>query len=256
MLHAFNLLIIKQLKTYKMESTSNERVRQVMQYYCKTASEFAEKVGITRQEASKLTKPDYPIGKKKVTQIITAFPNVNPNWLLFGSGEMLLQAETDKKIEEVREIDPEYMEVELVSKYAYAGYLTGYGDVEYLEMLPKVKVIVDRMVHGNYKCFEVKGDSMVDGSFESWLDGDIVLGREVKRDLWLPKLHINKCDFIIVHKDGILLKRIIAQNNTEGTITIHSLNPDKSMYPDEQIYLDDVMQIFSTVQLVKRETRR
>ena len=174
--------------------------------------------------------------------------------MLFGNGKMLLQPENNLK-EEVREIDPEYMEVELVSKYAYAGYLTGYGDAEYLEMLPKVKVIVDRMVHGNYKCFEVKGDSMVDGSFESWLDGDIVLGREVKRELWLPKLHINKCDFIIVHIDGILLKRIIAQNN-EGIITIHSLNPDKSMYPNEDIYLNDVMQIFSTVQLVKRETRR
>lgn len=187
-------------------------------------------------------------------KILNIYPDINMLWILTGQGKMLKSENI--KIEEVREIDPEYMEVELVSKYAYAGYLTGYGDVEYLEMLPKVKVIVDRMVHGNYKCFEVKGDSMVDGSFESWLDGDIVLGREVKRDLWLPKLHINKCDFIIVHKDGILLKRIIAQNNTEGTITIHSLNPDKSMYPDEQIYLDDVMQIFSTVQLVKRETRR
>lgn len=187
-------------------------------------------------------------------KILNIYPELNIVWLLTGEGSML-KSENIKK-EEVREIDPEYIEVELISKYAYAGYLTGYGDMEYLEMLPKVKVIVDRMVRGNYKCFEVKGDSMVDGSFESWLDGDIVLGREVKRDLWLPKLHINKCDFIIVHKDGILLKRIIYQDNNNGTITIHSLNPDKSTYPDEEIYLDDVMQIFSTVQLVKRETRR
>lgn len=235
--------------------TTNERVKAVRDYYCNSRQEFADKLNVSLSEASKLTMVNYPIGLKKVTQIITAFPNVDPNWILFGTGEMLLQPESDK-IEEAREIDPEYMEVELVSKYAYAGYLTGYGDAEYLEMLPKVKVIVDRMVHGNYKCFEVKGDSMVDGSFESWLDGDIVLGREVKRELWLPKLHINKCDFIIVHKDGILLKRIIAQNNNEGTVTIQSLNPDKSMYPNEDIHLNDVMQIFSTVQLVKRETRR
>lgn len=187
-------------------------------------------------------------------KILNIYPDLNIIWLLTGEGSML-KSENIKKYD-VREIDPEYIEVELISKYAYAGYLTGYGDIEYLEMLPKVKVIVDRMVRGNYKCFEVKGDSMVDGSFESWLDGDIVLGREVKRDLWLPKLHINKCDFIIVHKDGILLKRIISQDNNNGTITIHSLNPDKSAYPDEEIYLNDVMQIFSTVQLVKRETRR
>lgn len=205
-------------------------------------TELAKELGVTQSQIAKIET-----GKSSVTMdIIDRMVKLGANFSdIIGNSK-----------EEVREIDPEYMEVELISKYAYAGYLTGYGDMEYLEMLPKVKVIVDRMVRGNYKCFEVKGDSMVDGSFESWLDGDIVLGREVKRELWLPKLHINKCDFIIVHKDGILLKRIISQDNNNGTITIHSLNPDKSTYPDEEIYLDDVMQIFSTVQLVKRETRR
>lgn len=205
-------------------------------------TELAKELGVTQSQIAKIET-----GKSSVTMdIIDRMVKLGANFSdIIGNSK-----------EEVREIDPEYIEVELISKYAYAGYLTGYGDMEYLEMLPKVKVIVDRMVRGNYKCFEVKGDSMVDGSFESWLDGDIVLGREVKRDLWLPKLHINKCDFIIVHKDGILLKRIISQDNNNGTITIHSLNPDKSTYPDEEIYLDDVMQIFSTVQLVKRETSR
>ena len=205
-------------------------------------TELAKELGVTQSQIAKIET-----GKSSVTMdIIDRMVKLGANFSdIIGNSK-----------EEVREIDPEYIEVELISKYAYAGYLTGYGDMEYLEMLPKVKVIVDRMVRGNYKCFEVKGDSMVDGSFESWLDGDIVLGREVKRELWLPKLHINKCDFIIVHKDGILLKRIISQDNNNGTITIHSLNPDKSAYPDEEIYLDDVMQIFSTVQLVKRETRR
>lgn len=235
-------------------NTINERIERIVRYCEKTRKEFAEKVGKSNQWVTNITSNDYPVGKKTIQAIIDVYPNINPNWILTGEGSMLIKP--DKNIEEVREIDPEYINVELVSKYAYAGYLTGYGDTEYLEMLPKVKVIVEKMVHGNYKCFEVKGDSMVDGSFESWLDGDIVLGREVKRELWLPKLHINKCDFIIVHKDGILLKRIIYQDNNNGTITIHSLNPDKSAYPDEKIYLNDVMQIFSTVQLVKRETRR
>lgn len=240
---------------YMSNLTQNERIRKIILHYCNTQQEFADKVGKSKQWVSNLVSDGFPIGKKTTAIIIEAFPNINPNWVLFGNGEMLLESEVNN-IEDAREIDPEYIEVELISKYAYAGYLTGYGDMEYLEMLPKVKVIVDKTIHGNYKCFEVKGDSMVDGSFESWLDGDIVLGREVKRELWLPKLHINKCDFIIVHKDGILLKRIISQDNNNGTITIHSLNPDKSAYPDEEIYLNDVMQIFSTVQLVKRETRR
>lgn len=221
-----------------------------------TQEDLAKKLDFKRTSVTKaLNDTDGYLTDSFIEKFYNRFSDIfNESWLVKGEGSML-KSENIKK-EEVREIDPEYIEVELISKYAYAGYLTGYGDMEYLEMLPKVKVIVDKTIHGNYKCFEVKGDSMVDGSFESWLDGDIVLGREVKRELWLPKLHINKCDFIIVHKEGILLKRIISQDNNNGTITIHSLNPDKSTYPDEEIYLNDVMQIFSTVQLVKRETRR
>lgn len=232
----------------------HDRIRSLINEHYPSLKTFSEVIGETPATVNNWVSGKRNIGMDVINKVIAAIPNTDVNWLLTGEGSML-KSENIKK-EEVREIDPEYIEVELISKYAYAGYLTGYGDMEYLEMLPKVKVIVDRMVRGNYKCFEVKGDSMVDGSFESWLDGDIVLGREVKRELWLPKLHINKCDFIIVHKDGILLKRIISQDNNNGTITIHSLNPDKSSYPDEEIYLDDVMQIFSTVQLVKRETRR
>lgn len=231
----------------------HDRIRLLINEHYPSLKAFSEVIGETPATVNNWVSGKRNIGMDVINKITANIPNTDINWLITGEGSML---KSDKQKEEVREIDPEYMEVELISKYAYAGYLTGYGDMEYLEMLPKVKVIVDRMVRGNYKCFEVKGDSMVDGSFESWLDGDIVLGREVKRELWLPKLHINKCDFIIVHKDGILLKRIISQDNNNGTITIHSLNPDKSSYPDEEIYLNDIMQIFSTVQLVKRETRR
>lgn len=231
----------------------HDRIRLLINEHYPSLKVFSEVIGETPATVNNWVSGKRNIGMDVINKITANIPNTDINWLITGEGSML---KSDKQKEEVREIDPEYMEVELISKYAYAGYLTGYGDMEYLEMLPKVKVIVDRMVRGNYKCFEVKGDSMVDGSFESWLDGDIVLGREVKRELWLPKLHINKCDFIIVHKDGILLKRIISQDNNNGTITIHSLNPDKSSYPDEEIYLNDIMQIFSTVQLVKRETRR
>lgn len=186
-------------------------------------------------------------------KILAVYPDLNMDWILRNNGSML---KSENKIEEAREIDPDYMDVELISKYAYAGYMNSFEDAEYIEMLPKIKVITDRTVHGNYKCFEVKGDSMFDNSFESWLDSDIVLCREVQRHLWLPKLHINKCDFVIVHREGIVIKRIVEQDNNDGSIVIHSLNPDKSAYPDTKLYMNDIMQIFAVVKLVDRVARR
>lgn len=234
----------------------NKRINEIIKYYCSSKKDFADKLGKSKQWVSNITVEGFPIGMKTVSSIIEKFPNVSPNWLLFGTGEPLLVQDDNNTQNEAIEINPDYMEVELVSKYAYAGYLSGYGDAEYIETLPKIRVLTDRMVHGNYKCFEIKGDSMFDNSYESWVDGDIILCREVARHLWLPKLHMDKCDFILVHKDGILIKRIIDQNNEDGTITIHSLNPDKSAYPDQVVLMDDIMQIFAVVKLVDRVARR
>lgn len=67
---------------------------------------------------------------------------------------------------------------------------------------------------------------------------------------WQSKLHIHKYDFIIVHRtEGILLKKIIKHDTTDGVITLHSLN---ALYDDFAINLNDVAQIFNVIK-VERE---
>ena len=136
--------------------------------------------------------------------------------------------------------------IPLVSQYAYAGYLGGYGDPEYVGTLPTIDFTPDREMTGNWLAFEVKGDSMDNGSKESYVEGEIVICREVEREYWRDsRLFINKRDFVIVHEEGILIKRIIEHNVEAHTITIHSLNP---MYPDRILHLEQVRQIFSIVE--------
>ena len=136
--------------------------------------------------------------------------------------------------------------VPLVSQYAYAGYLGGYGDPSYVDTLPTIDFTPDREMTGNWLAFEVKGDSMDDGSKESYVEGEIVICREVEREFWRDsRLYFNKRDFVIVHGEGILIKRVIAHDVDNHTITIHSLNP---MYQDRVINLAEVRQIFSIVE--------
>ncbi len=143
--------------------------------------------------------------------------------------------------------------VPLVSQYAYAGYLTGFGDPEYIDTLPKIDFTPERHMTGNYVAFEVKGDSMNDGSADSYLEGELLICREVEPIYWKDsKLFINKRDFVIIHKEGILIKRIITHDVENHKITIHSLNP---LYPDEVLDLADVRQIFSVVES-RRQRRR
>ena len=136
--------------------------------------------------------------------------------------------------------------IPLVSQYAYAGYLSGFGDPDYIETLPMVDFIPDREMTGNWVAFEVRGDSMDDGTKHGYEQGEIVICREVEPYLYKDsKLHYNQRDFVIVHEEGILLKRVIDHDVENHTIVIHSLNP---IYPDRVLNLSQVRQIFSVVE--------
>lgn len=145
------------------------------------------------------------------------------------------------------------MPTPLVTTKGRAGYLSGWGDAEYLEELPQHAIITDKPVMGEYISFEVAGDSMDDGSSKSIQNGDIVTGRKIERSLWKNKLHLKKfTDFVIVTLDGILIKQILNHDTTNGKITCHSLNADKKEYPDFELSLTKVMQIFNIVQITKK----
>jgi hypothetical protein len=144
------------------------------------------------------------------------------------------------------------MIVPLVQDYAYAGYLAGYQDMEYLDELPKHSFVVNKQHRGHYMAFQVIGDSMSNGTDESITEGSTVTGREIQRHLWSSRFHIHRFrDYVIVHKEGILIKRISKHDVDTGIITCQSLNPDKDAYPDFDLSLDDCRQIFNIVNVTQ-----
>lgn len=157
---------------------------------------------------------------------------------------------------EAKEADAEqdnYMNVSIVPACAYAGYLRGYGDPEYIENLPTMPVYIDKNYKGHYMIFEVKGDSMFNDTSSSLISGDMVMAREVRQEYWQSKLHYKHWYFIIVHRtEGILIKQIINHDVEKGTITCHSLNP---LYEDFTLNLSDVAALYNVVSLVNREMR-
>jgi transcriptional regulator with XRE-family HTH domain len=143
------------------------------------------------------------------------------------------------------------LNVPLVQEYAYAGYMSGYSDENYVNDLPTVPFIADKQYKGTYMAFQVRGDSMNDGTIDSYLHGDIVLCREISPSYWKNRLHINKWDFVIVHKeDGILIKKITFHDPDTGKITAHSLNP---FYDDVELNLADVAQLFNVVKIERKK---
>jgi SOS-response transcriptional repressor LexA len=184
------------------------------------------------------------IGLDVVSSVCSFYPSINSDYIITGNGTPIHEAEMNTR---------QRVGIPLVSQYAYGGYLTGYGDAEYLQSLPLIDFIPDRSMSGNYLAFEVRGDSMDDGTKDGYEQGEILICREVAPHLWKDsKLHIHRRDFVIVHADGILIKRIIDHDVTRHTIVIHSLNPT---YQDKEIDLADVRQLFSVIESRRQRAR-
>lgn len=234
--------------------TGQEIINSVLSELDIKAPTLAEKIGVLYQRIFDLQKgKTKKVSSQLANAIIKVYPQFQLSWLLTGEGNMLTDAPSQTYHSNARPVDDlSYMNVPVIHIKAQCGYLAGYGDTEYIDTLPTMPVIVDKTYHGKYRIFEAEGDSMDDNSRLAICDGDKVLAREVRRDLWLPKLHINDWYFVIVHRtNGISIKHITAQDD-KGNITCHSLN---ELFNDYTVNLDDVVEIYNVIKVVERNMR-
>ena len=207
--------------------------------------------GVSQSTIGRILK-DESVSNRSTLQSLSDFLEVDVEWLMKGEIVSAKKHQSDAIRVDYKEMSVMY--VPLVNHYAYAGYTSGHDDPEFIEELPKIPFANDREHKGEYICFEVKGDSMDDGSHESYLERDILLCRNVRKDYWKSKLHINKWDFVIVHQDrGICVKRIIKHDVENGIITCHSFN---DYYEDFDLDLREVSQIFNIVDVQRKRNRR
>jgi len=213
---------------------------------------LAEKMGYTKSSFSQIINGKVTLSNKFIENLIAIDPNLNKTWIASGEGNMF---KDDPKLQiDSKTMDEEdFLKVPLIPIRGKGGYLKGYGDVKYIESLDTIPLMVDQAFNGKFRCFEVDGDSMDDGTQKAICDKDIVLGREIKRELWSNKLRFADWDFIIVYNDGIAITRIKEFDNKTGILKCHSLN---SQYEDIEHHLDKVIELYSLIKIVDRSTRR
>ena len=231
-----------------------KRVEFIIEKEGLNKNSFSKAIGISNNVTiTRIINEHRTPSRATCEKIVSAFPAYNLEWLLTGEGNMLTDAPSQTYHSNARPVDDlSYMNVPVIHIKAQCGYLAGYGDTEYIDTLPTMPVIVDKTYHGKYRIFEAEGDSMDDNSRLAICDGDKVLAREVRRDLWLPKLHINDWYFVIIHRTkGISIKQITAQDD-KGNITCHSLN---ELFNDYTVNLDDVLEIYNVIKVVERNMR-
>ena len=234
-----------------------QRIKKVINWlifneHASSEKEIAEKLGYTKSSFSQIINGKVPLSQKFIDKLIAIDFNLSKVWLSSGEGSML---NDDPKLhcEPEMKTTGDFIKVPFISIRGKDTYIKCYGNVDYIESLDTIPVNIDRSFKGKFRCFEVDGDSMDDGTQKAICDKDIVLGREIKRELWSNQLRISDWDFIMVYNDGITIKRILEFNMATGIFKCHSLN---SLYEDAEYHFDGVIELYNLIKIVDRSTRR
>lgn len=123
--------------------------------------------------------------------------------------------------------------VELVTQKAYAGYMSGFQDPEFVKDLPKISLpMLPR--NKTYRAFEIKGESMLPIQPGSVIFGEYVEDAESIKN---GKLYI-----LITKQDGIVFKRVFNFSDQQGKLLLVS---DNRSYEPYAINTDDLMEIWA-----------
>lgn len=122
-------------------------------------------------------------------------------------------------------------QIPFVPVKAAAGYLAGYADHEFIDELNTFTLPM--VSGGNYRAFEIIGDSMLPTP-----SGSIIVGEKVDE---LDGLKNNTACVLVSRNDGIVYKRIQKNGKVKNKLTLVSDNPSFQPYT---ISSEDVLEMW------------
>jgi hypothetical protein len=233
----------------KIFSPIKERVVKFVDNQGLSKEVFFKEVGISASNF-KGSGAKSELGGDKIVNILTTFPDLNPTWLLMGKGSMLVDEKDNRSVVnepmtdyisgknlKVREVvvptDSEgRAKILFVPALAFASYMRGYSDPEYVVSLPTM-TISGILGEGHFRGFGIEGDSMD----PTYCAGDVVICREVPDWNWI---RTNQC-YVIVSIMGIVLKRCLNKLNTEGVV--HCLS-DNDYYEGYDLKANEILEVW------------
>lgn len=122
-------------------------------------------------------------------------------------------------------------EIQLVPVKAAAGYLAGYADPEFLDELNTFTLPM--LAPGNYRAFEIIGDSMLPTA-----SGSVIVGEKVEN---LDDVKNNQTYIVISRNEGIVYKRVMKNPKAKTKLTLLSDNPSYQPYV---VNAGDIMELW------------
>ncbi len=130
-------------------------------------------------------------------------------------------------------------EISFVPVKAAAGYLAGYSDPEYVDELNTFTLPM--LAPGNYRAFEIVGDSMLPTP-----SGSVVIGELTEN---LDDIKSNQTYIVISRNEGIVYKRIMKNGKSKGKLTLVS---DNTAYQPYTVNTSDILEIWKASMIVSK----
>lgn len=125
--------------------------------------------------------------------------------------------------------------ISLVPVKASAGYLNGYGDTEYVETLPTIRM--PNLGTGTHRAFEIKGSSMN----PTFHNKSVVIGRWVES---FDEIKDRRIYVVITKEYGIVAKRVLNRIDERGVLTLISDNSNKVDYGNYDVHPEDIKELW------------
>jgi phage repressor protein C with HTH and peptisase S24 domain len=125
--------------------------------------------------------------------------------------------------------------ITLVPAKASAGYLNGYGDVEYIESLPRFTLpLPDFSTDRTYRTFQINGDSMEPIPSGSYIIGEFLTDWHQIKD--------GKTYVVVTRDEGVVYKRVYPHSS--GELILKSDNPIYSPY---SVHFSRVLEVWKAI---------
>lgn len=131
--------------------------------------------------------------------------------------------------------------IHFVPVKAAAGYLAGYADTEFIDELNTFTLPM--LSGGNYRAFEIIGDSMLPTP-----SGSIIVGEKCDS---LEDVKNNMAYIVVSRNEGIVYKRVVKNNKIKNKLTLVSDNPQYQPY---QVNADDVVELWQAQTVISKVT--
>lgn len=129
--------------------------------------------------------------------------------------------------------------IPVVNVAAFASYLKNHQDEDYIHNLEYYRI--PGYEHGDFRIFEVEGDSMV----PTIENGDFVICQRLE-----GKIDRNQL-YVVVSKKGIVVKRLLPlKENQPGSVVLRS---DNDTYKDMLIPMADIMELWRVEGKITRQ---